>query len=91
MKTLRTKFSYGMNERTENNDKENDTPHGKSFPSILGSIERLNKSRRKTDNTQKLCFSFFLEIIEKIVKEYFKTTFYEIKVLLNHSKKNTLK
>ena len=80
-----------MNERTENNDKENDTPHGKSFPSILGSIERLNKSRRKTDNTQKLCFSFFLEIIEKIVKEYFKTTFYEIKVLLNHSKKNTLK
>ena len=59
MKTLRTKFSHGMNERTENNDKENDTPHGKSFPSILGSIERLNKSQRKTDNTQKLCFSFF--------------------------------
>lgn len=65
MKTLRTKFSYGMNERTRNNDKENGTPYWKSFPSIPGSIERLNKSRRKTGNTlwqysQAISFVFLL-------------------------------
>ena len=67
MKTLRTTFPYGMNERTWNNNKGNDIPVGKSFPPILRSIERSNRSQRNKGNVPKTLFFYFLSVKKKEV------------------------
>lgn len=57
MKSLRTNFPHGMNERSKNIDKKNDTPVGKSlFSPIPRSKKRSSRSRGNTDNFQEHCF-----------------------------------
>ena len=72
MKSLRTTFPHGMNERSKNIDKKSDTPVWKSlFSPIPRSKKKSNRSRGNTGNFQEHCFylEFNLIVLRKKLKK----------------------
>ena len=90
IKTLRTVYPYGLNERVR--DRDNNLPIGRLFPSIIRNTERSirirnrNKNKQITINSLETFFKSFFEIYNNNIKD----TFYETRVILNKLKKKIL-
>ena len=85
-----------MNEKISNNDKENFGLIWRTFPSILRSLERSNRSCGNTRNIREICSTFsqtmdYITVLLKTSKAPFtKLDFYSIVPKKSNLKKTTL-
>ena len=90
IKTLRTVYPYGLNERIRQNQKG--FPVGCHFPAIPRSRQRVVRSRRGRNNHNvNMSLETFCETITNILKYEPKYSFYKLRTLLNKLKKKLLK
>ena len=88
MKTLRTKYMYGLNDRArgENTNK----PVGLQFPSISRGAVRTARPRTSSVPTANTADEIF-EQIYPIIDNGIKNAYFHIRVILNTVKKKMLK
>ena len=90
IKTLRTIYPYGLNERVRNSQK--DIPVGSLFPSIPRSRQRVVRSRRgRNHHDVNMSTQDFFDTLENMINNEPKEMLYSLRLLLNKFKKKLLK
>ena len=95
IKTLRTLYPYGLNEKlcgTVTDSTTVDTATGKIFPPLPRTGDRPIRSRENRNNkTSAVSCDDFFSSLQSLLLNYRKSSFNTIRILLNNTKKKVLK
>ena len=90
IKTLRTIYPYGLNERTRDNN--NNIQIGSLFPPLPRTGERRNRTKHNRNNRKQACsLENFFQQLNDLINNNLKQSFNTIRIMLNNTKKNILK
>ena len=82
IKTLRTIYPYGLNERTRDNN--NNIQIGSLFPPLPRTGERRNRSRHNRNNRKQACsLEYFFQQLNDLINNNLKQSFNTIRIMLN--------
>lgn len=90
MKTLRTVYPYGLNDRAKKHD--HNSPVGRLFPSLPRFSHRTSRSRANRNNhAENTSVENFFDNVQNILNNNIKDALYTIRIMLDNVKKKLLK
>ena len=94
IKTLRTIYPYGLNEKANNHNSVcgDSSSVGKLFPSLPRYGIKLRRAKtNRNKHTTKTNSKLFFQEVDNIIQDDIKNSMYKIRILLDHIKKGMLK